>query len=289
MKHNPARFLLPILSMGTLILASCSTSAKAASINELAPEVNTAVAATLTAEPTNTPTPTPTLTPTPTPTETPTPTATPTSTAVPAYSYVCDASAYVADVTIPDYSEVAPGETFRKTWLIQNTGSCAWDQDYRMGFVGGYDMSGSPKKIGQTIEPGQEAYLTVDFTAPDTAGQYISYWRLGTKQGALFGTTVYVAINVPYDLVAPTATSLPTNTPVPTATLTPTPLPPTNTPTPTPVPATPTPTATATLSPTPTPTLQPPANTPTPTPVPSNTPTPTPTRDHQDYRGYRGH
>ena len=31
--------------MGTLILASCSTSAKAASINELAPEANTAVAA----------------------------------------------------------------------------------------------------------------------------------------------------------------------------------------------------------------------------------------------------
>ena len=56
MKHNPARFLLPVLSTGVLILTSCGTSAKAASINELAPEVNTAVAETLTAEPTNTPT-----------------------------------------------------------------------------------------------------------------------------------------------------------------------------------------------------------------------------------------
>ncbi|MFL7868374.1 MAG: NBR1-Ig-like domain-containing protein [Anaerolineales bacterium] len=269
MKHNPARLLLPLLSVGVLILTSCGTSAKAASINELLPEVNTAVAETLTAEPTNTPTPTPTLTPTPTPTETPTPTATPTSTSIPSYSYTCDASAFVADVTIPDYSEVAPGETFRKTWLLENTGTCVWDQSYRMGFVGGYGMSGNPKKIGQTIYPGQEAYLTVDFTAPDTAGQYISYWRLGTKQGALFGTSVYVAINVPYDLVQPTSTSLPTNTPLPTATLTPTPLPPT-----------PTPTATETL----TPTLPPPTN----TPAPTNTPTPTPTRDHRDHWGRRG-
>ena len=176
-------------------------------------------------------------------------------------------------MTIPDYSEVAPGEVFRKTWLLENTGTCAWDQTYRMGFVGGYDMAGSPKKIGQTIYPGQDAYLTVDFTAPDSAGEYTSYWRLGTKDGALFGVSVYVVIDVPYDLVvSPTATSTPTNTPVPTATatLTPTPLPPTNTP-----------------EPTPTPTLQPPTNTPTPTPAPTNTPTPTskPTREH----GHHGH
>ncbi len=213
MKHNPARILLPVLTLAALVLASCGTSAKAASINQLAPEVNTAVAGTLTAEPTNTPIPTSTPTLTPTPTATPTATAISTSTPVPVYSYptpetACYASAYITDVTIPDYSQVAPGEVFRKTWLLENTGTCAWDPTYRMGFVGGYDMAGSPKKIGQTIYPGQDAYLTVDFTAPDTAGEYTSYWRLGTKGGALFGVSVYVVIDVPYDLiVAPTATS----------------------------------------------------------------------------------
>jgi Ig-like domain from next to BRCA1 gene len=270
MKHNPTRILLPVLTLAALALASCGpSSAKASSINQLAPEVNTAVAATLTAMPTNTavPTSTPTLTPTPTATPTATATAFPTSTPIIVYSYptpetACYASAYISDVTIPDYSQVAPGEVFRKTWLLENTGTCAWDATYRMDFVGGYDMAGSPKKIGQTIYPGQDAYLTVDFTAPDTAGEYTSYWRLGTKGGALFGVSVYVVIDVPYDLVvAPTPTSLPTNTPVPTATatLTPTPLPPTNTP-----------------EPTPTPTLVPPTNTPTPTPAPTFTPTPTP-------------
>jgi hypothetical protein len=203
MKHNPAKFLLPILSIGTLVLASCSTSAKAASINELAPEVNTAVAKTLTAEPTNTPTPTATLIPTPTPTETPTPTAMPASTPVPSYTYpppgsACFSASFISDVTIPDYSEVTPGKTFRKTWLLENTGTCPWEQDFTMSFVGGNKMAGSPKKIGQTIKPGKDAYLSVDFTAPNTAGQYVSYWRLQAKpNGALFGTTVYVVINVP--------------------------------------------------------------------------------------------
>ena len=199
MKHNPAKFLLPILSTGVLILTSCGISAKAASINNLAPEVNTAVAATLTAEPTNTPVPTSTPTLTPTPTATPTLTQTP----VPTYSYptpegACYASAFIADVTIPDYSEVAPGKTFRKIWRLENTGTCAWEQNFKMSFVGGYDMSGSPRKIGQIIKSGKDAYLSVDFTAPKTAGQYISYWRLKARPGgALFGTTVYVVINVP--------------------------------------------------------------------------------------------
>jgi len=272
MKHNPARILLPILSLAALVLTSCGSSAKAASINELGSDVNTAVAETLTAQPTITPVPTSTLTQTPTPTLTMTPTLTP----VPVYPYptpkgACYASAFIADATVPDYSEIAPGEVFQKTWLLKNTGTCAWARNDRMDFVGGYDLAGDPKNLNQVVEPGQEAYVTVTFTAPDVAGRYISYWRLATRGGAPFGVSVYVLIDVPYDLViAPTPTSIPTNTPTPapTATLTPTPLPPTNTPTPTP-----------------TPTLQPPTNTPTPTPAPTNMPSPTPThtRDHRDH------
>jgi hypothetical protein len=256
MKHNPARILLPVISLAALVLTSCGSSAKAASINELGSDVNTAVAETLTAQPTMTPVPasTPTLTPTPTAT----PTTTPTLTPVPVYSYptpesACYASAFIADATIPDYSEIAPGEVFQKTWLLKNTGTCAWARNDRMDFVGGYDLAGDPKNIHRVVEPGQEAYVTVTFTAPDVAGRYISYWRLATRSGVLFGASVYVLIDVPYDLViAPTPTSTPTNTP------TPTPLPPTNTPTPTP-------------------TLRPPTNTPTPTIAPTNTPSPTPT------------
>ena len=267
MKHSSLRNLIPVILVTGLFLYGCGSRAKAASVNELGSDINTAVAATLTAEPTNTPVPT--ATPTLTPTSTPTtfPAATSTSTLSP-YTSQCYDSAFVADVTIPDYSVLSPGEVFRKTWLFENTGTCAWAQSDRMGFVSGYDLAGVPKKIGQTIYPGQDAYLTVDFTAPDTAGLFTSYWRLSTKQGALFGASVYVTIDVPED-----ATSTPT--PTVTATLTPTPLPPTNTPTLTPTPIVPTPTATATLTSTPTY---------TPTPTPTYTPTPTPTHDRGHHR-----
>jgi hypothetical protein len=303
MKYKSARNLLPLILVATLVLYGCGTSAKAASINELGSEVNTAVAETLTAEPTNTPTATPTLTPTPTAT----PTATPTLTPVPTYSYplpgsACFDSAYIADVTFPDYSVVAPGEVFRKTWLLENTGTCAWARNDRMEFVSGYDLVGDPKNLGQVIEPGQEAYVTVTLTAPDVAGQYISYWRLSTRGGALFGESVYALIDVPYDLIiAPTATSVPTSTPTPiaTATLTPTPVPTLNTPTPTPMPPTYTPTPTPvppTYTPTPmpptntpTPTVEPPTFTPMPTPAPTSTPRPTRTPEPTPTHDHHGH
>ena len=34
------------------------------------------------------------------------------------------------DVTIPDYTEVAPGTSFTKTWRLVNTGPCTWSNDY---------------------------------------------------------------------------------------------------------------------------------------------------------------
>jgi hypothetical protein len=208
MKHKSVRLLLPVISLGVLVLASCGAPAKAASINQLAPQVNTAVAGTLTALPTNTPVPTSTPTLAPTPTATATAIAIPTVTPAPVYisptpalGTVCYNSAYVADVTIPDNTQVAPGKTFRKTWLLENTGTCTWHQNFKMGFVGGSDLTAKPRKLGQTVKPGEETYLTVVFTAPDTAGQYISYWRLSTEQGALFGESVSVVIDVPNNLI----------------------------------------------------------------------------------------
>src|SRR5271157_3556857 len=63
----------------------------------------------------------------PSPTNLPTAMATATSTPV-TTTYtgpVCDNSIYISDVTIPDSTSVAANQTFVKTWMLQNTGSCA--------------------------------------------------------------------------------------------------------------------------------------------------------------------
>jgi len=179
-------------------------------------------------------------------------TNTPTHQSVPASSNVsaCDKSAYINDVTIPDGTILAPGQTFVKTWKLQNTGSCTWSADYSLAFVSGIVMGGSTTTIGQSMASGAQAEISVSLTAPSTVGTYTGYWRLSNEQGVAFGVTVYVQIVVSNDASTltptptPTATSAATSTPTPTAQDTSTP---TAVPTSTPVPSsTPIPTDTPT-------------------------------------------
>ena len=36
---------------------------------------------------------------------------------------------WIKDVTIPDGTQLKAGESFTKTWLVQNIGGCAWRDD----------------------------------------------------------------------------------------------------------------------------------------------------------------
>ena len=82
-----------------------------------------------TAIPTSTP-----ITPTPT-------TSAPTSTSIPTEAACIDSAAFVADVTIPDYSVVAPNTPFTKTWRLKNTGSCTWNSSYLVAYLSGTTMT----------------------------------------------------------------------------------------------------------------------------------------------------
>jgi hypothetical protein len=88
-----------------------------------------------TAIPTQTPLPPTAVPPTSIPaTNTPIPTVTPVS--------YCDWVEFVKDVTVPDGSSFAPGETFTKIWRLKNRGTCAWTPDYKLVFTSGAQMSG---------------------------------------------------------------------------------------------------------------------------------------------------
>lgn len=74
-----------------------------------------------------------TATPSPTPIHTPTPTIT--ATAEP-----CTMSAIlISDVSIPAGTILTPGQLFTKTWRLQNTGTCAWE-DYKLVYLRGNRM-----------------------------------------------------------------------------------------------------------------------------------------------------
>ena len=148
------------------------------------------------------------LTPTPppaTPTETPAP-ATPTlaaTTAAPQPSPTSapvtgqDQAAYVADVTVPDGTTFQPGQTFTKTWRIANTGTSTWTTAYKLAWVDGNQMGGPASvAVPSDVEPGQNVDVSVNLTAPATAGKYTGYWKMMNASGALFDSLVYVEINV---------------------------------------------------------------------------------------------
>ncbi len=146
-----------------------------------------------TSVPTSAETPTPLITHTPSPSPTLTPTQTP---PVSPTSSLCDNAEFVADISVPDRTEMAPGQNFEKTWLIKNTGTCAWGEGYHLVF--GYDekMNGQARPLPSVVQPGETVEMTVVFTAPTAAGEYRSYWRMANTADINFGDFFYVYIVV---------------------------------------------------------------------------------------------
>jgi uncharacterized protein YkwD len=118
------------------------------------------------------------------------------------------------DVTIPDNTRVAAGETFTKTWRFKNTGTCHWS-GYTINYLAG-DRMGAPDSVpvpdtvtGSTVD------VSLDLTAPTTDGSYSAYFTLKTADGESInvGTekTFWVKIIVGNPSTAPAST--PTGTP----------------------------------------------------------------------------
>ena len=125
-----------------------------------------------------------------TPTVTVAPTAT--ATAIPATTIpgVCtDAVAFVADITIPDGSQIAPGTPFVKTWRLRNSGTCTWDGRYGLVFAGGNTLGAAANSfpLAATVAPGELIDVSVNLVAPTSPAAYQSDWKLRNPQGQPFG------------------------------------------------------------------------------------------------------
>ncbi len=148
---------------------------------------------------------------------TPSPTLFSTFTSVPPLQPVtlCDAAAFVSDVTYPDGANVALGGTFTKTWRIKNVGTCTWSTAYSIVFVSG-EKFGAPNAVSMpgSVAPGQTIDISVNLTAPNNNGRYRGDWKLRNASGALFGvgqaasSNFYVDVNITgytvlaYDFIA---------------------------------------------------------------------------------------
>ncbi|HEY5270416.1 MAG TPA: NBR1-Ig-like domain-containing protein, partial [Anaerolineales bacterium] len=104
----------------------------------------------------------------------------------------CDAAEFVADVTIPDGTSVAPGASLSKTWRLKNIGTCTWSTSYAIVFYTGTKM-GAPSVVNlpTSVAPGATVDVTVNITAPTAPGHYRGYWMLRNASNVLFGVGPY--------------------------------------------------------------------------------------------------
>lgn len=109
--------------------------------------------------------------------------------AQPVYT-VCDRVRFLEDVTIPDDTQMVPGQVFRKIWRIQNAGSCTWTAGYQLVFFSGEPMgSNLAVNLPSVVAPGETIDIGVDLTAPYAYGSYQSNWKLRNPSGYTFGTS----------------------------------------------------------------------------------------------------
>lgn len=113
---------------------------------------------------------------------------------------LCDSLSYnpaTVDVNIPDGTTMTPGQDFIKTWKVKNNGSCPWGDGYKLVYAGyANQMSGQFQPLTAVIPPGQEVEISVQFKAPDKAGEYVSAWQMSNPKGITFPEAIYVKILV---------------------------------------------------------------------------------------------
>jgi uncharacterized protein YraI len=95
------------------------------------------------------------------------------------------------------------GQPFTMTWMLQNTGSEAWDQaHYDFAFLGAYNnvyLHTGPDlyDLSTNVEPGHTFYFSVPMMAPTFTGTYGEAWQMQDSATGEVYCQFYVYINVP--------------------------------------------------------------------------------------------
>ncbi len=108
----------------------------------------------------------------------------------------CLNSALLSDVTIPNGAELAAGDSFTKTWLVKNTGTCDWNSNFKITYVGGDLLGSDTTRIRLNVNPGATGEISLPMVAPNVTGQVISSWQLASDEGTLFGQVFTIVINL---------------------------------------------------------------------------------------------
>ncbi len=120
----------------------------------------------------------------------------PTTGSGPSSSGGCLNSILISDVSIPTGTQVKANESFTKTWLVKNNGTCEWNGDYKITFVGGDTLGADTTKIRRKVGPNSSTEISLNMSAPGSKGTVSSAWQLSSDNGQLFGQLFAFSITV---------------------------------------------------------------------------------------------
>jgi hypothetical protein len=140
-----------------------------------------------------------------------------TSTTTAACEDLAKYTAWTRDDATYDVTEVnrsiPPEDTFNMSWTLQNTGTCIWDDAYRMHFDYGTQLTNAEDfpmiPIGAQVPPGETVTITIPMSAPELPGEYESNFSLldGNGESVIsfgvltkVGNTSTVSLTSPGDL-----------------------------------------------------------------------------------------
>jgi uncharacterized protein YkwD len=111
-----------------------------------------------------------------------------------------NSASFVADITIPDNTNVAGGTTFTKTWRISNNGTCVWNPEYTLVHYSEETLGALPSVPLPVTLPGQTADISVNLTAPNTTGTHQGNFVIENPAGLIMNvgddSRLWVIINV---------------------------------------------------------------------------------------------
>ena len=131
----------------------------------------------------------------------------------------CYKASFIQDVTYRDGARISPGEVFLKIWRFRNEGSCSWDHQFILDFVGGERFSGPDEvnarffeqgvdlelRLGDRgwnqaqifeVSPGETAELALVLRAPLEEGRKLGFWRILAEDGETVVLQFYVDVDV---------------------------------------------------------------------------------------------
>jgi len=103
-----------------------------------------------------------------------------------------DGLTFLSDATIPDGTQVQPNSTLDKRWEVQNSGTCPWNEQYRMKLIAGDALGAASEQALFPTLSGSSTTLRITFQAPAEPGNYRSAWQAFNPAGEAFGDPFFI-------------------------------------------------------------------------------------------------